>query len=162
MVPAIPATFSTASSLIDYLLDTINPASGRTAVDGVVALNRIIHPDQPTYFDDVVRPLQEQGYDTTIQLAYFAYLRRPPQQLADPAVTDEYDRWFNQLRQTNGDMAFFVQSLASHPEFLQPYVNMDLAGGIADLIRFLFGRPATPEEVNFWLTRANQDGIWLP
>jgi len=147
--------------LFDYLLDTINPVSGRTADDAVTALNNVLNPDVPTYFDTVVQPVKEQGYETTLQLAFLAYLRRPPSQFAD-TTEDEFDTWMTHLKQTNGDLSFLVQSLVASNEFLQPYFDKDLAGSIADLIQFLFGREATQQEIDFWLGQANSAGVWLP
>ncbi len=147
--------------LFSYLLDTINPISSRTADDALVALNNVLHPDAPTYYEAVIQPLKEQTLESNLQLAFLAYLRRPPEQIKD-STTDEYDTWLGHLKKTNDDLQFLVQSLVASPEFLQPYYNKDLSGSIADLIQFLFGRAATPNEVNFWNAHANEYGIWLP
>ncbi|MBW7656977.1 hypothetical protein K1I42_06690 [Hydrogenophilus thermoluteolus] len=147
--------------LFDYLLDTINPTSGRTADDAVVALNNVLNPNTPTYFDTVVQPVKEQGYETALQLAFLAYMRRPPSQFPD-TTADEYDTWMAHLKKTNGDLSFLVQSLVGSNEFLQPYYDKDLAQSIADLIKFLFGREATPQEVDYWYQQANAAGVWLP
>ncbi len=149
--------------LIDYLLDGISPLTGQNALWALEAWHNLTNPTEPLRFDQLRGPALQQDVNETLQLVFLAYLRRPANEAElQEGVASEYQQWNDHLRASNGDLRLMLQAMVNNPEFLRPYHNKDLAGSIADLISFLFGRDARPDEIAYWLGRAERDGVWLP
>jgi hypothetical protein len=142
-----------------YTLSSIH-FGGKTAEQALVDFNHLLDPDAQTLLEQLNAPYIAQQQTLTLDLAFLAYLRRPPTMPpADEATettgtaTDEYTVWSTQLKQANGNPDVLLMTLASSAEFAQVYsaVGGDLSQSINDLYHFLFGRDALENEIAAWI-----------
>lgn len=158
---------------LSYVLSNIH-FGGETAEQALVDFNHMLDPNAQTLLEQLYAPYIAQQQTLVLDLAFLAYLRRPPTMPAveggtgssgtggtdgttTSTATDEYTIWTTQLKQANGNPDVLLQTLASSSEFAQIYsaVGGDLSKSIDDLYHFLFGRAATEGEIANWISWVN-------
>ena len=155
-----------------YTLSKIH-FGGETAEQALVDFNHLLDPNAQTLLEQLNAPYIAQQQTLALDLAFLAYLRRPPTMptaegnTGTPgtggtgdtaaAATDEYTIWTTHLKQANGNPDVLLQTLASSSEFAQIYsaVGGDLSKSIDDLYHFLFGRAASADEIANWVGWVN-------
>lgn len=165
---------------LSYVLSNIH-FGGETAEQALVDFNHLLDPNAQTLLEQLNAPFIAQQQTLELDLAFLAYLRRPPVMSSaegntgttgtggtggttgstsgttTSTATDEYTLWTTQLKQANGNPDVLLKTLASSSEFAQIYsaVGGDLSKSIDDLYHFLFGRAASAGEIANWISWVN-------